>query len=76
MVLDQGEAGSLQCLQAGRGNLGEHKAGIPADRHRATVTVPRPIAEISVGLQPGEVWQDVDEAPARIAERRPLVVIG
>ena len=49
---------------------------VASDRHRAIVAVPRPIAEIGVGLEPPEVREHVLEAPARIAERRPLVVVG
>jgi hypothetical protein len=37
--------------------------------------MPRPIAEISVGLEPPEVGEHVLKAPAHIAERGPLVVV-
>ena len=42
----------------------------------ATVAMPRLIAEIGVRLEPPEVREHVLEAPARIAERGPLVVVG
>lgn len=37
------------------------QAGVPADRYRAAVAVPRLIAEIGVGLKPPEVREHVRE---------------
>ena len=47
---------------------------VTADRDRALRTVPL-IAEVLVTLEATEVVEDVGEAPAGIARRRPLVVV-
>ena len=74
MVLDVAMAQGDCAIEEGRLGAVQFAWRVTANRNRAVRPVPL-VVEVLVALQPAEVVEDVDEAPAGVAQGRPGVVV-